>query len=92
MTQEEVRTMAELIGIIMALIGIGRLLIAQGRKDQKLNEIIREVKPNGGFSLKDRVMKLEIETKRQTETLEDQNKKLDRIEQHIGSSGHRVRT
>jgi hypothetical protein len=37
----------------------------------KLNEIIREVKPNGGSSIKDRVVRLE--------------KKIDRIEHRLGT-------
>lgn len=79
--------MNELLKIIVEVLTIAGMLWPIVRRASgaifKLNLILKEVTPNGGNSLKDRVIALEEATKNQDEKLDDQTKRLHRIEEKL---------
>jgi hypothetical protein len=79
---------ADITVVLMFLWGILQFLWGKWKVVLQLNSILAEVKPNGGNSLKDRVMKLELSQKEQLEVLGEQTKQLERIEKKI-NDGHK---
>lgn len=92
MTQSDgIQLMIAIPAVLGLLWGVGKIVHNVG---QTVDKILREVTPNSGKSLKDRVMKIEGRLDKQdyvmevqSKVLEDQNQTLSRIERMEGLKG-----